>query len=255
MLARAGVASRRSVEEMIRQGRIRVNGLPATLGDRLGPRDTVSVDGRLVDLHVTADPKPRVIAYNKPIGEIVSRSSADDRPSVFDALPKLKGARWVSVGRLDINSTGLLLFTTDGNLAHRLMHPSSEIDREYVVRVQGKPDEAALKQLLDGVELEDGPARFNKVVAMRGEGSNSWFRTTLREGRKREVRRMWEAVGHRVSRLIRVRVGPVTLERDLRSGQHKPLTPGQIAALYRQAGLTSPEDKSPAPARKERKRR
>ncbi len=239
LLARAGLGSRREIEAWIRQGQIEINGRPAVLGDRAGPADKVTVRGRLVPMR-RARP-PRVIAYHKPVGEMSTRSDPQGRPTVFARLPPLRGERWVAVGRLDVNTEGLLLFATDGALAHALMHPSHGLEREYAVRVLGALDEAALERLVQGVVLEDGPARFERIEAAGGTGVNRWYHVVLTEGRNREVRRLFEAVGARVSRLIRVRYGPVALGRGLKRGRHRELGPGEIAALYQAAGLPAPE--------------
>jgi 23S rRNA pseudouridine2605 synthase len=222
------VASRRTIEEWIAAGRIEVNGRPAHIGQRVSARDRVSVDGRSVPLG-RADVEPRVLLYHKPAGEIVSADDPRGRPTVFERLPRVKGARWVAIGRLDFNTSGLLLFTTSGELADRLMHPRNEIEREYAVRVLGRLSEALAKRLQEGVLLEDGPARFETLIDVGGEGANHWYHVTLREGRNREVRRMFEAVGVQVSRLIRVRFGPFRLPPGLKRGQWRELDASEIA--------------------------
>ncbi len=239
LLARSGLGSRREIEGWIRRGQVRINDRVAVLGDRAAPRDRVTVRGRAVRL---ARPRPpRVLAYHKPVGEVTTRSDPRGRPIVFARLPQLRGERWVAVGRLDVNTEGLLLFTTDGSLAHALMHPSRGLEREYAVRVFGTLDEAARERLTAGVALEDGPARFESVEEVGGGGANHWYRVVLKEGRNREVRRIFEAVGARVSRLIRVRYGPVELGRGLRRGRHRELDAREIEALYSAAGLPAPE--------------
>lgn len=243
-LARAGVASRRTIEEWIAAGRIEVNGRPAHIGQRIGPRDRVAVDGRLVALRRT-EPEPRLLVYNKPAGEIVSADDPQGRPTVFERLPRVKGARWIAVGRLDFNTGGLLLFTTSGELAERLMHPRYEVEREYAVRVLGRLDATHAERLRQGVLLEDGPARFQTLVDVGGEGANHWYQVSLREGRNREVRRMFEAVGVRVSRLIRVRFGPFRLPPGLKRGQWRELDASEIALAL--APLDAPA--RPAPTR------
>lgn len=231
-LADAGLGSRREIEGWIAAGRLSVNGEPAHLGQRISLRDKVKLGGRLVNLHAAAS-LPRVLLYHKPEGEIVSREDPQGRPNVFNALPRLRGGRWIAIGRLDINSCGLMLFTTDGSLANRLMHPRYGIDREYAVRVLGDLDEAAQARLLQGIELEDGPARFLRLQAAGGEGANRWFNVNLAEGRNREVRRMFEAVGVTVSRLMRIRYGPVSLPTNLRRGQCRELEPAEVEGLMK----------------------
>lgn len=236
VLAQAGIGSRREMEEWITAGRITVNGEPAHLGQSVIPTDKIKVGGRLVNIRPTMQRAARVLMYHKPEGEIVSRSDPDGRPSVFNALPRLRGARWINVGRLDFNTSGLMLFTTSGELANKLMHPSSELIREYAVRVLGELTPEAQQQLLKGVELEDGPANFAALVDAGGEGANKWYRATLYEGRNREVRRMFEAVGCTVSRLIRVRYGPFVLPPQLKRGKCRELTEAEVKTLTRALG-------------------
>ncbi len=243
VLARAGAGSRREMERWIEQGRVTVDGRPAQLGERVRPGQRLRVDGRLLPAPALA-PKPRVLAYHKPEGEVTTRSDPQGRPTVFTNLPPIKNGRWIAIGRLDLNSSGLLLFTTDGALAHRLMHPSSEIEREYAVRVLGPVAPEALARLTQGIVLADGPARFESVTDAGGSGANHWYHVVLREGRHREVRRLWEAVGARVSRLIRVRYGPILLARTLRPGRSKDLDDEERAALYAAAGLPVPLPKA-----------
>ncbi len=231
-LADAGLGSRREIEEWIAQGRVNVNGDTAHQGQRIVATDKVKVGGRLVNLHF-AERVPRVLVYHKPEGEIVSRDDPQGRPSVFNALPRLRGGRWIAIGRLDFNSCGLLLFTTEGALANRLMHPRYGIDREYAVRVLGEVSEAAVRQLTEGIELEDGPAKFIRMRPAGGEGANHWYNVTLDEGRNREVRRMFEAVGVTVSRLMRVRYGPIVLPPSLKRGQSIELTPDEVKMLLK----------------------
>lgn len=211
---------------------MQVNGQVAHLGQRIVATDKVKVGGRLVNLHFAAR-VPRVLLYHKPEGEIVSRDDPQGRPSVFNALPRLRGGRWIAIGRLDFNSCGLLLFTTDGALANRLMHPRYRLEREYAVRVLGEIDEVALQRLTEGIELEDGMARFIRLQIAGGEGANHWYHVTLEEGRNREVRRMFEAVGVTVSRLMRVRYGPVQLPANLKRGQCRELEPAEVQALLK----------------------
>ncbi|MDH3513776.1 MAG: 23S rRNA pseudouridine(2605) synthase RluB [Gammaproteobacteria bacterium] len=246
VLARAGLGSRRQIERWIEEGRITIDGLPATLGARVTADQALRVDGRVIPAHTFQSP-PRTLIYHKPEGEVCTRSDPQGRPTVFDKLPKLRGARWIAVGRLDYNTSGLLLFTTDGELANRLMHPSREIEREYAVRVLGKVSDDMLARLKTGVPLEDGPARFDAIVDAGGTGANHWYHVTLKEGRNREVRRLWEAVGAKVSRLMRVRYGPVALPPHFHAGRNVELDKDATAALYVQAGL-----EPPAPAKPEK---
>lgn len=213
LLAAAGIGSRRAIETWIEAGRVGVNGRTAKLGDRAVPGDSLTVDGK--PIRIAPVRAPRVLLYHKPVGELVTRDDPEGRPTVFSRLPP---GRWVAVGRLDLNSSGLLLFTDSGDLANRLMHPRYEIEREYTARVHGlRPDD--IGKLSTGVELEDGAAAFERIESIgQSEGANRWYRVMLREGRNREVRRIFEAVGAKVSRLVRVRYGPVELPRDLAPG-------------------------------------
>lgn len=248
VLAGAGFGSRRSIEEMIEAGRITVNGARAVLGQRVRPRDRIEMQGRPVRLP-PPDAAMTVLAYHKPPGEIVSAADPEGRPSVFAALPPVRNGRWIAVGRLDFNSSGLLLFTTSGELSARLMHPRHEIEREYAVRTAGQLSNEAREQLLTGLQLEDGLARFGHLDDAGGEGLNHWYRVTLTEGRNREVRRMFEAVGLTVSRLLRTRFGPIELPRDLSRGRWRFLAPAEVAKLARVVGLAvpgaSPESRRP----------
>ncbi len=241
VLARAGCGSRREMEAKIQEGRVSVNGKVAQLGDRVSETDVLRVDGKPVSRRAMTIQR-RVIAYHKPVGEMVTRSDPEGRPTVFDNLPRLTGSRWIAVGRLDLNTSGLMLFTTDGELANRLMHPRHSIEREYAVRVLGEVDPAVLERLRTGIELEDGPARFNTLVEAGGEGANHWYHVTLTEGRNREVRRMWESQGCTVSRLIRVRFGPVTLPRFLRLGKSVDLQPGLVDQLLLTVGMKKADE-------------
>ncbi len=249
VLANAGVGSRRQIEEWIRAGRVEVNGKVAQLGDRVGPRDRIRIDGRLLPPASREPVARQILVYNKPEGEIVTRVDPEGRKTVFESLPRPKGGRWVAVGRLDIGTSGLLILTTDGELANRLMHPSREIEREYAVRVLGGVAPATLDRLCEGVALDDGPARFDSIADLGGEGANHWYSVVLREGRYREVRRLWEAVDAKVSRLKRVRFGPVALTSRDRVGHVRDATAAERAALLELAGLP-PE----APARPTRRR-
>ncbi|ENU1225700.1 MULTISPECIES: 23S rRNA pseudouridine(2605) synthase RluB [Providencia] len=220
ILARSGHGSRREIETFLQAGRISVDGKIATLGDRVEvtPATKIRLDGRLLAIKEAEKEICRVMAYYKPEGELCTRHDPEGRPTVFNRLPRLTGARWIAVGRLDVNTSGLLLFTTDGELANRLMHPSREVEREYAVRVFGEINDAKIRQLINGVQLEDGPASFKTVSYRGGEGMNQWFNVTLTEGRNREVRRLWESVGVQVSRLIRVRYGDIDLPKGLPRG-------------------------------------
>ena len=237
VLARAGFGSRRHLEDLIREGRIQVNGKIAELGCKISGEERIVVDGKAVQLTATQAAVPQVLMYHKPVGEICSRDDPEGRKTVFSNLPKPHTGRWISVGRLDISTSGLLLFTTDGELAHRLMHPSQEIEREYAVRLLGKVDMEMLKRLIKGVELDDGLARFAAIEESGGSGANHWYHVIIKEGRNREVRRLWESQGVKVSRLSRVRYGPVILERGLRPGKTRELTASERKQLYEAAGL------------------
>lgn len=238
VLARLGLGSRREVESWIGAGRVMVNGVVASLGQRVEPRDAIAFDGRLLRREAASETVRRVLIYNKPDGEICTRHDPEGRPTVFDRLPRLKEGRWINIGRLDINTTGLLLFTTDGELANRLMHPSFEMDREYAVRVRGEVTEEILETLKNGVMLEDGPARFTDIKeAPGGEGLNHWFHCVVMEGRNREVRRLWESQGLVVSRLKRVRFGPVFMTSDLPMGRWREMSQGEVDILSREVGL------------------
>ena len=230
-LSSAGFGSRRQLEDFVRQGRILVDGKVATIGQHISGNETIKLDGQLLRLPRSNQPV-RLIAYNKPVGQVTTREDPEKRPTVFDQLPRLTGSRWVSVGRLDMNTAGLLLFTTDGQLANALMHPSHEVTREYSVRVLGSPTEEQIAMLEQGGLLDDGPAKFDSVAFGGGEGVNKWYTVTLREGRNREVRRFWEAVGLTVSRLVRTGYGPIVLDRGLRRGRFRDLDREEATALH-----------------------
>ena len=244
LLAQAGIGSRREMERYISAGRVRVNDKTAKLGDRASPTDKITVDGKPVKPGTAEKYAGKVLIYNKPEGEICSRNDPEGRKTVFERLPRIQGGRWISVGRLDFNTSGLLLFTTDGVLANALMHPSSVIEREYMCRVLGNVDEAMMKRLNEGVLLDDGVARFTDIVDGGGDGANRWFYVVVMEGRNREVRRLWESQEVQVSRLKRVRYGEMFLPSKLRQGQWTELPSSDVDKLYTMAGL---EPLAPAP--------
>jgi len=238
-LAGQGFGSRRGMEVWIADGRVTVDGETATLGLKVTGREQIKVDGRPV--RVSRKPThQKTLMYHKPPGEICTRSDPEGRPTVFDQLPHLSQGRWIGIGRLDFTTSGLLLLTTDGNLANVLMHPSSEVHREYSVRVLGDVTDKALQKLRSGIELEDGTARFDELQFSGGEGSNRWYRVVVSEGRNRIVRRLWEALGYRVSRLIRTRYGPIKLPRSLSAGKTRFLKVGELEALYAAGRLELP---------------
>jgi 23S rRNA pseudouridine2605 synthase len=241
VLAHAGYGSRREIEEWIRAGRITVNDRPAELGITVSSNDLIRIDGRPVTLAQTGTVAPRTMIYHKRAGELTTRKDEAGRPTVFDSLPRIRNGRWITVGRLDFNTSGLLLVTTDGELAHRLMHPSWEIEREYAVRILGKVDDQVLQRLLEGVMLDDGMAAFGTIQDAGGQGANHWYHVTVREGRNREVRRLWESQGLQVSRLIRVRFGPISLPGSLSRGRFRDLERKEIEALYEAVKLPPPK--------------
>ena len=247
-LARMGLGSRRQIEDWIRQGRITVNGAVAQLGNQVNGAEKIQIDGRLIRLRPFGQ-RRRVLAYYKPVGEVTSRHDPEGRPTIFENLPPLHDGRWIAVGRLDLNTQGLLLLTNDGELANRLMHPSSQVEREYAVRVLGAVPPEMLKRLREGVTLEDGVARFDEIREAGGEGANHWYHVILREGRHREVRRLWESQNVTVSRLTRVRYGPVTLRRGLHPGHWDELDEAQIAELLRAVGYAPEPEPKPEPRR------
>jgi 23S rRNA pseudouridine2605 synthase len=243
VLARSGHGSRREIEAKIAAGRIRVNGMVAQLGERVDADAKVRIDGHEVEIKPEEEVICRVLMYHKPEGELCTRKDPEGRPTVYDRLPRMSGARWVAVGRLDVNTSGLLLFTTDGELANRLMHPSQQVEREYAVRIFGEVDDKMISRLKKGVQLEDGPAHFNSIKPAGGDGMNRWFHVTISEGRNREVRRLWESQEVQVSRLIRVRYGDIPLEQGLPQGGWSEMPLEQVNVLRKQVKL-SPEERS-----------
>jgi 23S rRNA pseudouridine2605 synthase len=237
LLAAAGLGSRRGIEAWLAAGRVKVNGQVAKLGDRASATDRFELDGQPLDLRIgppkEQSPAPAVLLYHKPVGEVTTRSDPAGRPTVFERLPPPPSGRWVVVGRLDVNTSGLLLFTNDGALAHRLMHPSFEVERRYLARVRGTPGPELVERLLRGIELDDGPARFDAVQATGRSEGHSWYEVTLREGRNREVRRLFEAAGHEVSRLKRLAYGPWQLPGDLPAGRARLVPPEETLQMAR----------------------
>jgi 23S rRNA pseudouridine2605 synthase len=258
VLAQSGLGSRRDMELLISGGKVTVNGEVATIGARVGPADQIKVSGRIVRAHSTSR-LPRVLLYHKPEGEIASRDDPRGRPSVFERLPALTGAKWISIGRLDFNTCGLLMFTTSGELANRMMHPRFEIEREYAVRVMGKLTQEHVQQLMQGVELDDGVARCERVDLRGGEGANQWCHVVLKEGRNRIVRRLFEKLGFIVSRLMRVRYGPVELPSRVKRNQYYEFTGEETQRLLDWLDAAQqpepPETPEQAPSRREPGRR
>ena len=256
VLARAGLASRREIERWITAGRISVDGQLATLGDRVTEDAKIRVDGNVLSLKKDSEIRRRVLIYNKPVGELCTRKDPEGRPTVFDRLPNLRQGRWVAIGRLDYNTCGLLLFTNDGELANKMMHPSSEIEREYAVRIHGQVTDKIVQNLTEGVVLEDGKAAFDNIKAAGGEGTNQWFHVILREGKNREVRRLWESQDLEVSRLIRVRYGLTELPRSLYRGTWSEMEDSDVNKLSMSVDL---KPKTPVrkmvPARNPRQKR
>lgn len=244
VLARTGLGSRREMERWIEQDRVTVDGKPARLGDRVLLSQRLEVDGR--PLTAVDGEKTRCLLYHKPTGEVCSRKDPEGRRTVFERLPKLKSGRWISIGRLDYNTSGLLLFTTDGELANALMHPSANIEREYMVRVMGDVTEESVKAMIEGVMLEDGIARFTDIQSGGGDGINSWYYVVLMEGRNREVRRLWESQGLTVSRLKRVRYGDLFVPAKVKKGQYQELAANEINGLYRMAGMQAKDVAPPS---------
>lgn len=236
-LSNRGFGSRREIEKWISQGQVKVNGETARLGDRIRAEDKLEIGGRMIPMNRNESLVPKVILYNKPEGEVCTRTDPQGRATVFERLPKLEDQRWVVVGRLDLNTSGLLLFTTDGDFANRLMHPASRVEREYAVRVYGEVTPEIIQNLKKGIMLEDGLAAFNRIEDRGGEGKNHWYHIVLSEGKNREVRRMWESQGVQVSRLIRVRFGHLLLPRDLKTGQCREIEQSDIEKLEQQIGV------------------
>ena len=253
VLARAGLGSRREMERWIEHGRVAIEGKAAQVGDRVYRGQRIEVDGKALAADEAA--ATRCLLYHKPGGEVCSRRDPDGRRTVFERLPKLKAGRWVSVGRLDYTTSGLLIFTTDGELANGLMHPRAQIEREYLVRVRGEVSDDMLKTLLRGVVLDDGPARFTDIQPGGGDGLNRWFYVVLMEGRNREVRRLWESQGLTVSRLKRVRYGNLFIPSKVKQGQWLELDAGEVATLYRMAGLPAQAVAGLKPAARRRQER
>lgn len=251
-LASQGAGSRRQIDSLLQQGRISVNGKPAKPGDQVAGGEKIAIDGKLLRLqrHLA---KPKILMYHKPVGQVCTRADPEGRDDVYQHLPGLQQGRWVGIGRLDINTSGLLLFTNHGELANRLMHPSYEVEREYAVRVHGEVNPAMLQQLRDGVELDDGPARFNDILDSGGSGTNHWYHVILKEGRNREVRRLWEAVGVEVSRLVRVRYDEFSLPKWLKPGKYRFLDEAVVERAYRRLGLNAGKPAPRKPARRRRK--
>jgi len=250
VLARSGYGSRREMERWIEQGRFSINGEKAKLGDRVTRRDLVQLDSREIDLVSELDSPRRVLIYNKPVGEVSTRQDPEGRPTVYDHLPPLKNGRWIAIGRLDINTSGLLIFTSDGELANKMMHPSANIDREYAVRVLGNIDEDMISRLKEGVLLEDGMAKFTDVQFFDGDGANKWYHCVVMEGRNREVRRLWESQGIKVSRLKRVRYGSVFMPSDVKIGTWKELDVKEVKAIAKQLELGDKKPLKMKPAEK-----
>lgn len=239
VLARAGYGSRRQLETWIQEGKVTVNGAVASLGDQIKEGDTIKLDGKPCSPKRVWQQPQQVLLYHKPVGEVCTRNDPEGRRTIFQSLPAPEQGRWVSVGRLDLNTSGLIILTTDGELANQLMHPSSEMDREYAVRVLGEVTPEMMQQLRDGVMLEDGEAKFSDIQESGGEGANHWYHVVIQEGRNREVRRLWEAIGVQVSRLTRLRYGPVIMPNKLKPGRWMALEGKDLDNLYEEAGLKS----------------
>lgn len=250
ILAQAGLGSRLEMEALIAQGHVSVNRETAHIGQRIYPNDSIRIRGRLLKLN-THPPKPRVILYHKPTGELVTHDDPQNRPTVFRTLPRLRHSKWLSVGRLDLNTEGLLLFTNSGELANLLMHPRFGLERTYAARVLGALTDAEQKKMVAGIQLEDGHAKFNSITPAGGEGANCWYHVTISEGRNREVRRMFESLGRAVSRLIRIRYGSIALPRYLRRGQWVELAPNALQDVLAKAELPEPQKEAQPPVQRQ----
>lgn len=255
VLARAGYGSRRQLEVLIKEGKVTVNGDVAKLGDQADVGDIIRLDGKPVSAKRLWQQPQQVILYNKPVGEVCTRNDPEGRRTIFQSLPSPEEGRWVSVGRLDINTSGLIILTTDGELANRLMHPSNEMDREYAVRVLGDVTPEIMQNLRDGVELEDGKAKFADIQPAGGEGANRWYHVVIQEGRNREVRRLWESQGMQVSRLMRVRYGPIIIPNQLKMGRWMMLQDDDLVALYEEVELQFQQVTKTGRAQREKKLR
>ena len=255
VLARAGYGSRRQLEVLIKEGKVSVNGSIAKLGDQVDIGDSLRLDDKPLSAKRLWQKPQQVLLYNKPVGEVCTRKDPEGRRTIFQSLPTPEEGRWVSVGRLDINTSGLIILTTDGELANRLMHPSNEMDREYAVRVLGAVGPEIMQNLRDGVELEDGKAKFNDIQEAGGEGANHWYHVVIQEGRNREVRRLWESQGVKVSRLMRVRYGPIIIPSQLKMGRWMMLEGDDVAALYEEVDLKVLVPKAVGRAQRDKKMR
>lgn len=255
VLARAGYGSRRQLEVLIKEGKVSVNGSIAKLGDQVDIGDSLRLDDKPLSAKRLWQKPQQVLLYNKPVGEVCTRKDPEGRRTIFQSLPTPEEGRWVSVGRLDINTSGLIILTTDGELANRLMHPSNEMDREYAVRVLGAVGPEIMQNLRDGVELEDGKAKFNDIQEAGGEGANHWYHVVIQEGRNREVRRLWESQGVQVSRLMRVRYGPIIIPSQLKMGRWMMLEGDDVAALYEEVDLKVLVPKAVGRAQRDKKMR
>jgi len=255
VLARAGYGSRRGLETMIKDGKVMVNGTVASLGDQVDVGDTIRLDGKPVSAKRLWQQPQQVLLYNKPVGEVCTRNDPEGRRTIYQSLPAPEEGRWVSVGRLDINTSGLIILTTDGELANTLMHPSNEMDREYAVRVLGEVPDSMMQALRDGVELEDGLAKFSDIQPAGGDGANRWFHVVIQEGRNRAVRRLWESQGVQVSRLMRVRYGPVIIPKQLKMGRWMMLEGADMEMLYEEVDLVPKVVENVGRAQREKKMR